>query len=121
MASEIFVPFPHIWPGNQSIGFFSEESKDFNERGGVSPALGGHSRQESSIVLSSARHCSISRDIYVLFDLQQTYGQRLSAFTSSLKDDSQKCKRPRPSLEFTLACSDCCQHTQVRTGKSEAH
>lgn len=41
MGTEIFVPFPHTWPGNQSKGFCSEESKDFNERGGVLPAVGG--------------------------------------------------------------------------------
>lgn len=61
MGTEVFVPFPHIWPGNQSIGFFSEESKDFNERGGVLPALGGYSKageyRDKQHQLCSAEQC----------------------------------------------------------------
>lgn len=44
MGNEVFVPFPHIWPGNQSRGFFSKGSKDFSARAGVLPALGGYSK-----------------------------------------------------------------------------
>lgn len=44
MGEEVFVPFPHIWPGNQSTGFFSKESKDFNGRAAVMPAPGGYSK-----------------------------------------------------------------------------
>lgn len=63
MGTEIFVPFPHIWPGNQSKGFFSEESKDFSERGGALPALGEWSKageyRDKQPQLCSAEQCKM--------------------------------------------------------------